>query len=766
MRYPTRPSDFSPAMRLASRSLATVSPLLLIAILMSTATQNVCAEAGNAGREHGLRAKLSAWMAARKAHKEGRELMDSRAYDEAVLQFRTAARLKPKSKKYAASLRDATETATKSHLQSAGEAVASKDLVSAERHLVKLREYEPASQTYKAMLEDVRENIDRAVALQKQAQQLESQEKWKDAFAAITDALAIHRTLDGASSEREAYSESGYQHYVNLARNHLTDGAWDDATDCAKSALIFRPSAQPPGAVLARANDGKEAERLVLSATQQANDGQFEKALTRFAKARVLYPELAGLDRKEREVRESFCQHVVHLAREELDAGDLAGTIRLYLQTEAILPSWPNARAPLAEARGMLASEIASSGRRFNRDNLQGAALVSSLMANAIVPGTVDDDSLNALTKSLRERVSFRVRLSALQSESRESGLDLAELATCVLRCLSHSLPANARLLQKRDDTGPLREQDRHESSDTEPRSQLDEKDLTVRVAISSLDLTTSKTPSRGTSRYQTGTRQVENPGYGMASLAYQTVKRNVGRMEADLAAGERTYSTEANRGFLPGESAQMRSQNLAFLRNAIQQKRQRLASARQALAAEASRLASVPRTVSEAVYASHTYIAQEHTKKCVLEGRIQLLSGKTQDLVASIPLSVTVKESDTQVDGEPSYNVSPDPLELPTDAEMYERLSSAAQKQILELLPPRLATINRRLLAAAELAVKQGGTSTAVERYVDYLVACPGSSDATSEAISKIAKSFKHPSDLIALEKELSAYQRNLPAK
>ena len=156
------------------------------------------------------------------------------------------------------------------------------------------------------------------------------------------------------------------------------------------------------------------------------------------------------------------------------------------------------------------------------------------------------------------------------------------------------------------------------------PGTKLDQIHVEPRYALKAPSFKTSKTKTKKTVQYQSGTKQVPNPFYDTKQDKVTTEEKRLVDYQKDVVRYEQDVSKYADavakEGDTPGTSTGA-EQNLSRARSGLESAQRKVNDQRDRVIRAKEELADTPSTKEEPVYSDHTYTITTHT----IDGRVDV---------------------------------------------------------------------------------------------------------------------------------------------
>ena len=701
---------------------------------------------------------LLAGCATQQAFKNGNLSLEHGDYDAAYSHFKEASEGSPENVEYKAALERAKTKAQQNHFANAQEHFTNGDMHDAKQTLSRALGYSPENPEYLALLKEITTAIAAAETKKAEALSLVQEEQWGSALAAIDEAMAIDKSLANGDVTRSDIKDKAASYYALLGQHSLEKGDLEAAEAAARKSLEFVAGHRAPSQILEDVRKQREADGLFRQAEQAFAEQRYLDALTLLSRTETLRSPGEETLRLRQEIKESYCEKQIQDGRKLLTAGQPAQAIDLFDKSQQMIPGYGRVETLITEAYESLAGQYHRMAERERKADRWGCALVYTLLANAHNADESTRAQIDAAVAQILKRLDYRVAIVGFKSESqnREAA---STLASRLLEDILAARPRNVSVMDRADLDRVLEEQSLSATDLIDPEyavaaGRLRGVSAIIVGELSMFSIGQDKTSSNGSSNYQSGTRLVENPGYGLAEMSYGVVARNVAQMERDLAQSQQQLREVS---YMP--ASQQRNEYLSFVRRAIDQKSQQLQSARRSLAAEEARLASVPRMIEEPVVLSHSYPIYHFTKTARMKVFIKMVDTETGEVLWSESIDGLAEVSDRVVDPDPFHNVDGDPLDLPDDQFLRDRCMLDVLEKIRPAVHQALKGYQDRYILAASRNESLGHTEDAVNQYVSFLFCGAGTlaeRDSVAAKIDSLIVSDPHVTPSSELKKVL----------
>jgi hypothetical protein len=333
--------------------------------------------------------------------------------------------------------------------------------------------------------------------------------------------------------------------------------------------------------------------------------------------------------------------------------GDFGNALLLMRSVADSLPPAASEYGPQADAmQQRWADQLMSRGETAHEAGRYGSALLYFAKAASLTPSPSLGGKRDAIRRELLDAWAYTVGVVAKG--------DRAAMATSML---AERVDGTALKIGPRDKLAADR-------IDAVIEVEVDRPKTDVRV-----DSRTERT------RYQSGTRQVENPVYRSRQRDLEREERelmntqnDVTRLENDVA---RYRDAVARYGPSPGTSTGA-EQNLSRAQSQLQRERENLIRQRERVQRARERLADEPPTRDEPVYSELEYLVETHVMTASATVSLEV---EHDDSRPEITRRVVVQSeaSDETHNAFPTANLSADPLDLPDRARLESELPARA---------------------------------------------------------------------------------------
>lgn len=681
---------------------------------------------------------LIAGCAAQQAFRQGHLSMQSRDYDRAYSYFKEATQRSPDNVEYRAALEDAKTRAERYHFAVARDYFTKRLLGDAETAVRRALGYSPANSDFTALLSQITEAMGNAQKKRKLAIERSQHAEWDSAINAIEEAISVDKSLADGQSILKGIKDKAANHYCALAKRSLDTGDLPAAEQAAKKSSDYVAGYRPSSDVLEEVRQRREADNLVSEATQEFSSKKYDAALSKLSRAKSLHPSRADIAGLEQQIREAYCRDHIAVGNDFLSKGDFVQAIENFKTSQEMLPNFGDVDVLIQRTCGSLSKQYRDWADRERLAKRWGNALLYALLANSHAPDHGVKERIDEAVAQIQKRVNYRVAVVGFKS-ALENQEPAAALESGLVEDILAAKPKNISVMDRADLDRVLAEQNLSATDLIDPTfaviaGKLRGVNAIIVGQLSLLSIGQDKTSSNGSSNYQSGTRMVENPGYGFAEMSRNVVARNVAEMERDLAQSQQQLREVS---YMP--ATPQRNEYLSFVRRAIADKSQRLESARRALAAEEARLASVPRMVQEPVILSHSYPVYHFKKTARMKVSVKMVDTETGEVLWSEPIDGLAEVSDRMIQPDPLHNVDGDPLDLPDDQEMRNRCVMNALERMRPAVRKALKDYGERYRTFASKSESLGHRDDALDQYVNYLFSGAGTTETRGVVLRKI---------------------------
>ncbi len=252
---------------------------------------------------------------------------------------------------------------------------------------------------------------------------------------------------------------------------------------------------------------------------------------------------------------------------------------------------------------------------------------------------------------------------------------------------------------------------------------------VTVRVGVKATDFKQERALSMGQSKYQSGTRPVDNPAFLELEEKIEQTRARIAELEQALTEDkevvEQRRQAFADAG--PSDDEAALREKLKAAEKAQADHQAELGTRRDEVLAMRNQLSRTPRKLDEPVYDTHEYKIFEITRQVVIQAELAARGEGGQVLIRSAAIEGAAETKDKANKAEPRYGVKADPLDFP---QSDEDLVDAATDQLAEAAGARLADLCTRWKGEILERARQGTDAAeleAIEDYVLYLFASSG---------------------------------------
>lgn len=626
----------------------------------------------------------------------GRSLIDQRRWDAALARLQESLRHEPGYAPAAAALEEARDGAAAAAYTRAvaaadagDESAARNELAVALRH----RPHHPQAMAALASLDDDARGAAAAVTAYRRGRSLIVDRRWAQAEDALriaieTDAayLPPRLALAQVTATRAQAAER-----LEAGRAARAEKRLEAAIESLSAAATIAPHDEAVAAALAEARAAfAEAERLADESTAALQAGEWDRAIARAESALELYPQSRAAA-----TRESAKDHAAaeHTGRgwSLLESDEPGASASAFKQALGYRPGHAQAvlgLAHVAAARGDLATA----------DGRWGAALLHYLEADRLHRSEATRDAVDAARRHVVDRVAIRLvapdadgsRVGAASRFARAVSDRLAALAPDVVDVLRGNGEAEYATVV----TDAVADADEHRLASVE-RSHA--------YSIS---------------------RMIPNPELPHLDALVHHLAADVRRLRRRFEEVDREYER--------ARAAVYRDPDNWTLREAAGRAHTRADRAEDRLNAyerrlhEAERdLQRAPAIVEQVTPASWPYVVETWRKTAELQANVRVEDLRDNRSLAPVRIDRSASASDETIrNANPSIGLPHDPLDLPSDASMTERLideaATLAAERIIAIVVRDQAS---RAEAAANRAAADGATNEAIEAEVDVAV-------------------------------------------
>ena len=466
---------------------------------------------------------------------------------------------------------------------------------------------------------------------------------------------------------------------------------------------------------------------------------RYELALHEYQAALKLKPDsdeaLARVERAKRSLLEVLAQD----AQRRLTEGDYPAAIELAAQSFAQAPRAQSTTRLIAK---VVQDTLAHSERlRAQEDFAQGLALIEVLYER--LPSTRDaleltlSDAHQAWAQGLARRAQAAERAGHLG----DALLLYAKAAQLVMtpQAVAKRDELRARLLDTHVYTASL------SPSSGSPMAQevlarlrvwtwaqnirfVSDKDkpmASLELGLGQPSFSRQVSTSSRTARYKSGTRQVPNPAYKNRQDDILREQRDQERYQQDVLRLERDVSRYQEQVAREGPSPNVSTgaeQNLSRAQSELSRARDNLSRQLQRVLRAQEEAARTPQLIEEDVYSDLTYPVNTHSVRGELSLHARVAHADARPALATQQI-LSTSASDTEHAAYAVANISLDPLSLPSQDELTERLKAQAAASAADALLGSLTSHRQALLAQAQASQAEGER---VHRLVVYILLDP----------------------------------------
>jgi hypothetical protein len=475
--------------------------------------------------------------------------------------------------------------------------------------------------------------------------------------------------------------------------------------------------------------------------------GQYQRALTEYQAARKLDPESPEAAAKIHAAREKLVGKYAQDVEKSLAAGDLLGAVYATASAYEQLPRSPLV-ADMIDDVSARADEEAANYRRQND-------WANTLVVYHTVSENLPPKRTEFAQKAAQVRSTWAAELEARAKEAEANNLDgLALLKWAKAYHLAGGAMARARRDALRTELAEayryLAVLDGDQGDDayqivaarlaatrtpgtlvvrTQKPADADAIDAGVYIEISRPRFETERSRRTEFARYQSGTRQVENPFYARAQDDVIDEERRLLERQKDVARYQ--ADVERYRGYVQDEGPSPNTstgaeQSLYNAENRLERAREQVIDQRERVLRAKEELADTDQFKVEPVYRDHQFTVTTHTRvaAATVEAEIRHSDDRKPIHVSS---KVYARASDDAHPAQSIANVPENPLNLPSDAALAGKLFEDA-------VAPVARAISDSFEAWRALLLTQAGAAGAVQElantYAIYVLTNPGYCD------------------------------------
>lgn len=467
--------------------------------------------------------------------------------------------------------------------------------------------------------------------------------------------------------------------------------------------------------------------------------GQYEAALNQYEAALVKKPASEDAQQKVADAKSAMVREYTQDTRAHLEAGDYVSAIESSLALRERLPEEAAVRQlarDVSSATQLEASRAAES---------QEWATALELLQRVYDAYEEDRESIDPELQRLKTTWSQTLAAKALISENKGFHGD-----ALLLYSKASELVLDPTYVSKRDELRAkvLSETSykvKIEGTGREPKSvtallmtsnfphnvligkdkNIKSPDAIAKLSMDSPKFTKSKSSSKRTARYKSGTKQVPNPQYKSRQDAVLREERDLKRYEDDVSKAQRDISNYqkqvAREGDTPGTSTGA-EQGLSRAQSELERALNNTDSARDRVMRAKEDLADTDQTTEEDVYSDLEYTVTTHT----LSGRASVKLTLTHEdgrERKQLDQAVGISASDSTNAAHPIANVSEDPLELPSEQALSQDLRVQAANLSWGLINESLQQRRQQLL---DEALKTTDDDARMHLYAVYILLDP----------------------------------------
>jgi tetratricopeptide (TPR) repeat protein len=493
--------------------------------------------------------------------------------------------------------------------------------------------------------------------------------------------------------------------------------------------------------------------RHMKSGDEYFEQGQYERALAEYEAAKRIKPEKEETRRKIRRTRDRLVENYRRQARAELQGGnyveailiasealdmfpgfdpvgrlvdevtasttaeaerllgqrDYAGAITLYRAIYLQLPTHKRlVEEPLIAAKETWADELRRRAEAAREEGLRGVALLYDAKIVELVPDDVVAERRRELHDGLLAEHSYTVRpVRKGRKSAYRDAVDALE-AFAVDRAVRVTTDADAEV------------------------------DATVRIDAARPKFEHRRDQRTASERYVSGTRQVPNPRYDRLQDRLNREERELNDHERDVVRYERDvsrYQSQVDREGRTPNTTTGAEQNLDRARSNLSRAREDVIDQREELQRVREDLADEPRTRTEEVYSTHSYVITEHTLRATMrvDGTVEH-NGEREPIPIDTTLEAVAR--DDAHPPQPIIDRPADPLDLPSEGAMAVQLDAEAAAVVRERVAQSFAGWRAQLLASA---LEASDDRVRLDRLVLYVLTDPTLVD--PRAVEEIAR-------------------------
>ncbi|MBN1127296.1 MAG: hypothetical protein JXA82_20005 [Sedimentisphaerales bacterium] len=667
------------------------------------------------------------------AHKRANEHLSQGRYEQAIAEFEQAlAFCHQQSRKpcdlYEQSLADAKRRAGEHYFGLAQKAFAETDLGKAQQHITRAIEYAPQDAVFQQLRRRILEQMQVAEELRRQALALADGRQWDQAIETLQKALGQYRSLPNGTNDLNTIRQNAYEQYLTEARALLAGGDWDSAVAQANTALSYYSNGREAKQIIQQVANQRQALALIEAAKELLTQNQDpQSALNNLQQARQLYPSHPEVAALIVQAKQAVCDQKISAALQRQNQGDLHGALRQLRDCKRLLDSYGNIDALIGQIQVQIAESHIVKAVEFREQNLDGNALLHSLLALSYIPDHPQAGAeLYAASLRLRERTEYALGYVGFQARP-DTILTAQNLDSSVLVHLHAVKPPNAVIV----DCMPFKTVlgrisiNIADVSITDVRIQSDKpKDVDALLIGQVLDnhIEIQETTTYGKSRYQSGLQAVPNPDYTRLQNTVQEITRKLQEAQTQL--------TEARTSLRQSQSLTRTSRRNTTISqkeamDTVTASQQKVTDLSNELTRSKASLAAIPPHHQNPVHSEHRYPIVHVTKTARLVCLLRFVHPDGAILLAEQITGLAIAEDD-YVQPDPAHNVPADPLQMPSETTMIALALEDALSRIFALTDGFLWNHGNRFLSLMQQARNAAQQDLAIEHAVKYLFAQP----------------------------------------
>lgn len=525
--------------------------------------------------------------------------------------------------------------------------------------------------------------------------------------------------------------------------DHFKRKDWNKAIVQFKEALKINPYHTKAQTKIYEAEKQKvKAEEIYQSANAYFKQKRWDEAIKEYRKAMYVNPNNTLATNMLWKALEEGAREKWSLGNDFLNKQDWPKAVGAFELALGYISNFAPAKEGLAEVYYQM-------GIEFEQRDMIGNALIEFKKSLEMVDNYKDcAEKIKVIVPEIKKRISYRVALLPFKNSSRERGI-ADVVGEGVLKELMCSKIENIEIIERGYLERILEEQKLSmtgliDNATVVPVGKMKGVDAIITGNVLNFELYSDKRMETRSERYQSGSRSEFNPEYEQARRNYEDAMRRYEEAQKKEEEYRRRKERERREAERREREAERRARESKSFFNALDSfsasvsafdndpfggtyRGMSTSAAKMALGSAESRLSSTPMHIQIPVYDYWRYNVYHCKKEATIKVSSRVVDTLTGKVLFAETISKKNKEEDDYLDNpNPSAGITYDPLELPSDAEMKDRILSNAVSKLSECICSSLGEYGIRYFILAEKAALHNDIENAVEQYVNFLYSSP----------------------------------------